>query len=124
MLVGLLIFFVQFAGADPPAPRIDVWARNPEAVRKIYPASQYRIMDRAEQETEWAEYGNLPPLRREALFHKLNLEDSLKGLDDVDKDILVMSARKEDPVKLRKYFPMLSEAQLKSLQAELKAKNK
>ena len=113
----LFLLFASLAHADPQAT---VWARNPSAVRKFFPADKYRMMDAEAEAKELDESGYLKPHVRAALFHKLNLEESVQGLDDMDKDMLVMGARFETLESLKKHFRMLNEAQLKSLQHEVR----
>src|SRR5438128_1112912 len=99
-----LLFFICLAHADPHAT---VWSREPDAVRKFFPPEQYLMLDSAAEAKELEDQGYVQPRERAALFHKLQIEEALENLDDLDKDILVMGARFEPLETLKKHFPML-----------------
>jgi hypothetical protein len=112
-----LVFLVMLAHADPS---VTVWSRAPNAVRKFFPPERYRMLDGEDEKKQMNEEGYLLPSVRNALFHKLELEDLLAPLDEMDKDMLVMGARFETLVSLQKHYPMLKEDQLKALINEVK----
>jgi hypothetical protein len=107
----------QIAQADP---RATVWSRHPDAIRPFFPAETYRMLDAQDEKLEMDSTGYMLPQKRDALFHKLQLEQAVQGLDEMDKDMLVMGARFEEYPQLRKNYPTLSEQQIKNLMREVK----
>ena len=98
-------------------PRATVWAKHPDAVKKFFPADTYRMLDAADEEKQFDEQGYILPQKRDAIFHKVGIEDKLTNLDEMDKDMLVMTARFEDAKSVKKHYPMLTDAQVNALVA-------
>jgi hypothetical protein len=117
----LLFFLNPKALAGPPQKAsVVVWSRNPEAIRALFPEPNVHILDTADEDKELGDNGYVKPKARNALFRKLNLEATLADLDDLDKDLLMQSARTESVQAMRKYYPMLSADQAAKLQAAVK----
>ncbi len=113
----IILFFAITAHADPVAT---VWARNPEAVRKFFPPDKYRLLDANTQAEDNRGSGYLMPSVRDGLFHKVAIEEQVKDLDELNKDMLVMGARFEKLETIHKNYPMLSPEKIKQLQHEVR----
>ena len=118
--VLLSILMVAAAPVVRAEQRATVWSRHPDAIRKFFPVDKYRMLDAQDEKLEMDSTGYMLPRQRDALFHKLQLEEAVKNLDEMDKDMLVMGARFEEFPQLRKSYPALSEAQIKKLMQEVK----
>jgi hypothetical protein len=101
-------------------PQAFIWSRHPDAIRGILPEKKVLVLDAQTEEKQMREDGYLPPRERDALFHKLAIETQIAALDEMDKDMLVMTAKFEGAKSVRKHYPMLSEAQAKQLVKEVK----
>jgi hypothetical protein len=101
-----------------------VWTKgNPASIKeKFFKGPGYRMLSREEEKEQMDEEGYLPPRKRAALFSKLKLEEALKGMDELDKDMLVMSARFLSSERLKARYPKLSKDQLSGLRRELAGK--
>lgn len=115
--VVLSILAARALHADPEAV---VWAKHPEAVRKFFPDDKFKMLDAADEAKEFEKTGYLLPHKRDALFHKLNIDTKLTQLDEMDKDMLVMTARFEDQAAVRKHYPMLNDQQAAQLVREVR----
>lgn len=114
----LIMFFSFLLHAEP---KVGVWVRDPAAAKAFLPEDKFQYYDAEAQENGFREDGYLQPRQRSALFHKLQLEEALNELDDLDKDRLVMGAAIEkDTNVLQRRFPMLTHKQIKALQKEMK----
>lgn len=90
------------------------------SIQNEFPRSKYRYYDKAEERKHFDADGYLPPLERDALFRKLNLETKLQQLDQMDKDMLVMGAHVYTAAELKKQYPMLSLADLQRLRVAVR----
>jgi len=115
--MGIFLFFVIFAHAQQTAT---VWSRHPSAVRQFFPPKHYRVLDSKTEAKEMEESGYVMPLRRDAIFQKLKFPTG--GMDEFDKDLLIMSANQETLKQLVKQYPQFSRAQLAELQKEVRRK--
>jgi hypothetical protein len=113
------VFLLLSAHADD-GPQAVVWARDPDAIRKFFPPDKYKMLDAEAEAKDLEESGYLTPRKRDALFHKLNLEERVSELDEMDKDILVMDARFEDVAAMKKHHPQFTSLELQKLHDEVR----
>ena len=120
-LVSMLFFVAPFATAQVQG--YVSTKGNPAAIKqKFFKGPAYRMLSREEENQQMDEDGYLPPRKRAALFSKLKLEEALTGMDELDKDMLVMSARFLNLERLKARYPKLSKDQLNGLRRELAGK--
>jgi hypothetical protein len=117
----LIALWSSLAAADQVKPTVTVWTRGSVTQVRRYFASNPRVkvLGRKEQRALDRDAHYLPPRERNALFRKVGIETKVARMDEFDKDMLVMSAREYSVRELRADFPMLSEAQLTKLKAEV-----
>lgn len=123
MLLRLLIAFfsIHVHATDVDGAKPFIWTRgNYDYLKTRLPANTFRFEDpQAARRRRFDEDGYLPPLERDALFRKLNLETKLQSMDELDKDMLVMGAKAYTVPELAKQYPMLSLRQLRRLKSEV-----
>lgn len=122
MAIFALVFTMTFAArAHDPTPSMTVWSRGSnDYLRAKYPHERIEYIDQGSVAADYAEEGYLPPHARDAVFERLHLTKALAKVDELDKDMLVMSVRDADlPLmkRLAAKYPMLSMAQLQRLKA-------
>jgi hypothetical protein len=117
----VLILLSQVVFAEPQAY---VWTKGHPGTlqKKFFRGKPVRMLDSVEEKRLFAEDGYLMPRERAALFHRLNLEPALVGMDDMDKDMLVMDARALSLAKMQKIYPRIPADKLVRLRKELGAK--
>jgi len=91
---------------------------------KIYPAKDFKV--------KGVKVKSLPPIKpsktalpelttREAAFSEVKgLEEAIKGLDPLDRDILYVNGRTKTLAELKKTYPQVSESVLKRLHERLR----
>lgn len=121
MLLPIFLCLIQLAHAGPKAaPKVIIWSRNPDSTREIFKGSDYKVLDHEDLENEWKAQGYLPKEHRDRLFHQLDLDESVRALSAVQKDILILSVPTAPMDQLHKRYPTLSEGQLRKLKTALK----
>jgi len=115
------LFLACLHAAAEELPGATVWTSGSvESARALFaPGSNVRILGREEEKRRDQKTGHLPPLERDAVFRKLGLESKVSGMDEFDKDLLIMSAREYTVRELKSDYPMFSEAQLSKLKREV-----
>ncbi len=107
--------------AEPKADVLVWTAGSIDSAKALFtPGTNVVIHSREEDEKNERKAGWLAPRARDALFRKIGIETKISGMDELDKDILMMSAREYTIPQLRSEYPMLNESQLKRLQREMK----
>jgi hypothetical protein len=104
------------------APDAFVWTSGSiEGARALFgPQANVEILSREVEERRERKAGYLPPDQRDVVFRKVGIETKISNMDEFDKDMLMMGAGAYPLSVLKKEYPMLSETQLKRLQAEMK----
>jgi hypothetical protein len=114
MLLLSLLLSLAHGEATPVKPFL--WTRgNIEFLKTRLPAGMFQYEDTAAERRRDLDEGYLPPRERDALFRRLSLETKLKGMDELDKDMLIMGAKSYTVPELVKQYPMLNSAQLRRL---------
>ena len=80
------------------------------------------MLDSGDERRQMEDDGYLMPAKRDAIFHKLDLEATLAPFDEMTKDMVVMSARFEKAPAIKKHYPFLNETQIRGLIEEVNAK--
>ncbi len=103
-------------------PTVTVWtAGSIDSAKAMFaPNTNVRVLSAATEKQRELKAGYLPPHERDLLFRKIGIETGVSGMDEFDKDVLMMSAREYTLRELVSDFPMLSEAQLKRLRDEMR----
>lgn len=105
----------------PESTRADfrplIWTRGHynSALKIDFPPDRYRYDDAANRSRVEEADGYLAPQERENLIARLGIAEKLAALDEMDKDILVMSAREMPVSRLKSIYPMLSQKDLQAL---------
>jgi hypothetical protein len=105
-----------------PKPDVVVWTSGSiDSVKALFsPDVNAVFLSREEEEKNERKAGWLAPVERDALFRKVGIETKVSGMDEFDKDILMMSAREYTISELKSEYPMITESQLKLLKLEMK----
>ena len=112
------MFFLAILVASQTAiadQAVIVWAREPKSVQKIFSDPSYQVIDHERRMSQWESHGYISPKKREALFNSLHLGAALKNFDEVNRDLLVISARSIALPVLQRQYPALKEAELRQL---------
>lgn len=116
----ILMFLVFFAGIVHADQLATVWSRHPSAVQKYFPKQKYKMLDAHAEEKDLEESGYIPSAKRDAIFQKLHLEEKVRRMDEMNKDILVMDARFDTLDKMEKRYPHFTTVELQSLRDEVR----
>lgn len=107
--------------AEPKADVVVWTAGSIDSAKAMFgPDTNAVILSRQEEEKNERKAGWLAPRERDALFRKVGIETKISGMDEFDKDMLMMSAREYTIRELKSDYPMLKESQLRRLQREMK----
>lgn len=120
-LLGSLPALAQ-KNPDSKNPDVIVWTSgDSDKAREIFsPDVNLVVLSREREVSQQLKSGYLEPHERDALFRKVGIETRLQGMDEFDKDMLMLSAREYTIRELRSDYPMLTEPQLTHLQREMK----
>ena len=118
MLLFILLITQAFAQNAPDAV---VWTSGSiDNARALFgPQANVVVMSREDNARAEREAGYLPPPERDSMFRKIGIETRVNGMDEFEKDMLMMGARVYTVRELKSEYPMLSEKQIKKLKAEM-----
>jgi len=92
---------------------------NSRGVQSALPkGANYKVYSRKDQIAEERRRGFLRSSERNALFRKIGIDTKTARMDEMDKDMLLLSAREYTLGELRSDYPMFTEKQLRDLQIE------
>lgn len=89
-------------------------------VSNRFPSDRFQYINLESQKKKMHRDGILTHAEREGVFRKLNLHEKLRGLDEMDKDILVADAHYYSVPELAQTYRMLSASELAKLKNEVR----
>jgi hypothetical protein len=128
ILAIFLLFSVQAwaqtqakKAAPAKQPTVTVWTKgHVSSARRLFsPDLPVKVLGREEEKERDRDSGHLQPRERNALFRKVGIETKVAKMDELEKDMLVMSAREYSIRELKSEYPKIPEPQLKRLKEEL-----